>query len=165
MEYHVINDRAPTIPQVTACLPRLYEQIYLVDPILIVALGGGAASTLRGKPVKIASERGKTEEITIPGAWNIPVLTEKKRVWTRKVRGELVMPTVQNQVRYLMLPTLHPAYVLRMRTDRRKGSAMESFIDDMRLAADVYNRYMLEVYGTDFTSGADLTPDDMEEDD
>ena len=105
----VITDQTPFPLYIKACLPRLYEQIYLVDPTIIVALGGEAASTLRGKPVKITSERGTTEAISIPGSWNVPVLTEKKRMWAHKVRGKFVMPTMQNQVQYLMLPTIHPA--------------------------------------------------------
>jgi uracil-DNA glycosylase len=143
----LIRDQAPTPLHIKECLPRLYEQIYLVDPVLIVALGAEAASALRGKPVKITSERGTTEAITIPGAWNVPVLTEKRKVWRRKVRGEIVMPTAQNQVRYLMMPTIHPAYVLRFHGDRRQGNPLSTFVEDIKKAVSIYNRYMLEVHG------------------
>lgn len=160
----VIVDQAPTPLHIKTCLPRLYEQIYLVDPIIIVAMGGEAASTLRGKPVKITSERGNTEAISIPGSWNVPVLTEKKKVWARKVRGEFVMPTMQNQVQYLMLPTIHPAYVLRFHGDRRQGNPLSSFVDDIKKAVSIYDRYMLETYGIQYAERElDLSDIELEE--
>lgn len=142
-----IKDEAPNPKQIAACLPRLHELIYLVDPIIIVTLGAEAAKTLRGKAVSILAERGQTEAVKIPGAWPLPMLTEKKRVWARKVRGQLVMPTERNMVEYLMLPTVHPAYVLRYHTDKRKGNPLETFLEDIKKAAAIYDRYMLEVHG------------------
>jgi len=159
----LIKDETPTPPQIQTCLPRLYEQIYLVDPILIVALGGEAAATLRGKPVKITVEHGNTETIYVPGAWKIPVLTEKKQAWYRKVRGELVAPTEQHQVAYLMLPTMHPAYVLRFVGDKRMGNPLEAFVGDMRKAANIYLRYLKEVYGEAYVA-RELTTESIYED-
>lgn len=158
----LINDEPPTPAQVNTCLPRLHEEIYLVDPILIVALGAEAASTLLGRKVSILSERGRTMKITVPGAWSLPVLTEKKKAWRRKVRGEWVMPTVQNQVEYLMLPTVHPAYVLRFHSDRRKGNPLETFAADITLASNIYYRYMTEVHGDSYVE-RELSPDYLEE--
>ncbi len=160
IESPLIKDEAPTPLQIRACLPRLHEQIYLVDPILIVALGGEAASTLRGRPVQITRDRGTTASVTIPGSWNVPVLTEKRHVWARKIHGEMVLPTTQNSIEYLMLMTLHPAYVLRLHGDRRMGNALEMFIEDIKKAVNIYNRYMLEVYGLRFAE-RELTPEEL----
>jgi uracil-DNA glycosylase len=159
-QHHLIKDEAPTPLQIRSCLPRLYEQIYLIDPVLIVALGAEAAATLRGGPVQITRERGSTEAITIPGSWNVPVLTDKRQVWARKVHGQMVMPTAQNLIEYLMLMTLHPAYVLRFHGDKRKGNALESFVEDMKKAVNIYNRYMLEVCGIHYAE-RELDIDDL----
>jgi uracil-DNA glycosylase len=118
-----------------------------VDPFLIVALGGEAASTLKGRPVQITKERGKTQPIEIPGAWSVPVLTDIKQQWVHKVRGEWVTPTQRNTVRYLMLPTLHPAFVLRSHGDRRLGNPLALLIKDVTRAVNMYNRYQFELHG------------------
>lgn len=148
MKVPVIRDCLPTLVQVQACLPRLYEEIYLVDPILIVALGAGAAKTLlKGSAVPIVAESGKEREIEVPGAWANPVYTKKKGVWLRKVRGEWVRPTEQNAVRYLMIPLMHPAYVLRQQGDQRLGNPLQVFVEVLKKVAAVYRRYRFEVYG------------------
>lgn len=157
----LIVDQAPNPSQIQACLPRLHELIYLVDPVIIVALGAEAAKTLRGRSVSILSERGNTEAIRIPGAWFKPRLTEKKKVWVRKIRGEVIMPTEQNEVRYLMIPTIHPAYVLRFHSDRRKGNPLETFVEDVKKAVAIYDRYMLEVHGVQHAE-RELSTQDLE---
>lgn len=157
-----ITDKNPSPAQIKACLPRLYEQIYLVDPVLIVALGVEAASTLKGKPVQITKEHGKTQPIEIPGAWHIPVVTEKKQQWFRKVHGQWMSPTELNTVKYLMIPMLHPAYVLRNHADRRPGNALSLFLKDMAKAISTYNRYQLEVYGIRAQQELELREEDIE---
>lgn len=146
----MIKDEEPSPVQIAACLPRLYEEIYLVDPVLIVCLGGTAAKAIvTERSFSILGERGKTREISVPGAWSLPSLTDKKREWARKVKGEMRMPTEQNLVRYLMLPTLHPAYVLRRKEDRSFRNPLEVFLDDMKQAAGIYDRYMFETFGAE----------------
>lgn len=128
-------------------MPRLHEQIYLVDPVLIVSLGGPATEMLIGKSVAITQERGKERHITIPGATHRPVLTDKKKAWLRKVAGRLVAPTEPNEVRYLLLPTLHPAFVARRIEDRGPKSPIRQFASDIRKAIKIYEMYMMEVLG------------------
>jgi uracil-DNA glycosylase len=142
-----IRDQAPLPVQMQTCLPRLYEEIYLVDPILIVALGGPAVETLTGKPGRVLAESGVIQTITIPGAGYRPNLTEKKRVWVRKVRGTMIMPVDQNTVSYSMMTLVHPAYVLRKRKDERVGSPVEIFLAGIKKAADLYERHILDVHG------------------
>ena len=142
-----IVDQAPFPVQAAACAPRLYEEIYLVDPMLIVALGGGAATALARKSVSILENSGVTRTITIPGAGRRPVLTEKRKLWARKVRGEMVTPVEQTPVEYLMMPIVHPAYVLRKQADVRAGNPLQVFVESMKKAAYIYDRYMHEVYG------------------
>lgn len=150
IEEPLIKDEPPNPVQIAACLPRLYEEIYLVDPVLIVALGAEAAKALISeRSFSIMGERGKGRAITLPGASSVPELTDKKKVWYRKVKGQIVMPTVQNEVRYWMLPTLHPAYVLRRQADQSFKNPLDVFLGDMKQAAKIYDRYLLETFGTE----------------
>ncbi len=143
----IIKDQAPLPAQMQACLPRLYEEIYLVDPILIVALGGPAIETLSGKPARVLAESGVLQTITIPGSGYNPNLTEKRKAWVRKVRGAWIMPVDQNKVRYSMMTLVHPAYVLAKRKDERMGSPVEIFLAGMQKAASLYDRFVLDVHG------------------
>ncbi len=156
----VIQDAPPTPAQMAACMPRLYEEIYLVDPVFIVALGAEAAKSLSSGSMSIIAESGKTREITIPGAGAHPSLTEKRRLWARKVRGELVMPVEQNQVRYLMMSLVHPAYIARKHKDERHGNPVQLFLDGMKKASRIYTRYMREVHGQHHDAGS-LHEDDV----
>lgn len=142
-KYH---DQPPNKPHIAACRRRLAEEIYLVDPVIIVALGGTAVSALRGSSASMMRDRGNVETIEIPGALDIPSLTPSG-VWKRKYKGEVTYPTVQNKVRYLMLPTLHPAFVLRRANDFSKDNPFKLLVDDIRQAAEIYNKYMLEAHG------------------
>jgi DNA polymerase len=141
------EDVKPNKDQVEACRPRLEEEIYLVDPIVIVAMGGQAVAPLTGRAVAITKERGEVEEVSIGGAGYHPALTAKKQAWARKQKGQIIMPMEQNRVRYLMIPTLHPAYVYRQHQNFEPGNPFEKFYGDIKLALKLYNRYMLEVHG------------------
>lgn len=143
-----IVDKPPTPTQLQACLPRLYEEIYLVDPMLIVGLGAEACKVLQGgKAITVTRETGVERYIDVPGASFNALLTQKKKVWARKVRGEMRMPVDQHKVRYLMIPITHPAYVLRLISDERHGGALHNFANTMNKIADVYRRLVLEVHG------------------
>lgn len=139
------KDEPPSPIHVNACLPRLYEEIYCVDPIIIVALGAKAAETLTGGSVTITTERGKERHISIPGMTHRAVTTEKKGVWLRKVRGQLIAPTEPNEVRYLLIPTLHPSYVDRKLSDKGPTSPFRQFFADIRKAVKIFERYQLEM--------------------
>jgi uracil-DNA glycosylase len=158
-----IKDDAPQPLQIAACLPRLYEEIYLVDPVLIVTLGPDAAKAIISeRSFSITSERGKTREINIPGAWRTPSLTDKKKMWLRRVRGQDIMPTTQRRVRYLMLPTLHPAYVLQRQADQSYKNPLDVFLQDMKLAARIYDDYLNKSF--DVVSGErEVTINDLAE--
>jgi len=157
------RDEPPSAVAVSACLPRLLEEIYLVDPVLIVSLGAKAAEALTGKAVAITQERGKERHITIPGASHRASLTEKKGAWIRKIGGKTVAPTEPNEVRYLLLPTLHPAYVLRSLSDKRNNSALRQFASDIRKAVRIYEQYMVEVFGVTVTTNSNATDEQIEE--
>lgn len=78
------KNRKPETEEIAACLPYLIEQIGLVKPRVIIALGATATRALFGKAEPITQIRGKWKSYT-------------------DVNGRLV----------LVMPTYHPAYLLR----------------------------------------------------
>jgi uracil-DNA glycosylase len=159
----VIQDEPPPVPAINACLARLYEEIYLVDPLLIVALGGEAAKALQRRSMKVTEKRGTTSEIFVPGVWDLPDLTGKG-AWARRSRGNVNYPTLQNYVSYLMFVTLHPAHVLRSQADRSYGNPTQVFIEDMHFINDIYFRLLKEAFGMDCVRRTQLVPNDILED-
>lgn len=144
----LMRDEPPFPMHIQACLPRLHEEIYLVDPLLIITLGAEATKELTGeKSVSITTACGIPKIVEIPGAWRVASLTEKKKAWIRKAGGQLVMPTEENVVSYLTIPMLHPAYVLRKHADKTLGNATATFIKDLKAAVAIYDRYQFEVNG------------------
>jgi len=142
-------DTPPTPPQYKAFLPRLYEEIYLVDPTLIVCLGGKAAEVLLGRPITITRERGTPLRIEVPGASFRPVLTDKEKKWLHRVKGMPGLHTIseQNPVGYFMLPTLHPAFVLLNLADHRADSPYRKLVADLRTVVRIYDYYQEAVFG------------------
>ena len=147
------RDEPPLGVQIEACSPRFYEELYIVDPKLVVAMGVKACEALTHRPVTISKMRGQLVSIQVPGAWTKAVMTEKRGVWARKVKGELVLPIEQNMVEYMMMPTLHPAGVLRKLQDRDKDNGpLAQFINDIQMAVKIYERLMLEAFNREPTS-------------
>jgi uracil-DNA glycosylase len=145
-EEYVVKDDTPKPSQMLACRPRLWHQVYAVDPVLIVTLGGSAAESVLGRSVKIQAENGTLQKVSIPGAGFIPQLTPKG-AWARKVRGQLIAPYKQNLVTYPVIPIIHPAFAAANRKDRRLGSPMHHFVSGLQKARNIYAAYMQEVYG------------------
>lgn len=83
------GNRNPAPEEIEACRPFLTRQIELVGPDCIVALGGPAAKQLTGAAEGIMRLRGRWRKVTIAGR-EIP-----------------------------LLPTLHPAYLLRTPAAKR----------------------------------------------
>ena len=150
----VFKDEAPTPGQTAICRLRLLEEIYLVDPVVIVSLGAKACETLLGRPVAIKRDRGETLQITIPGASYEPHVSDKGHL-LRRVEGSLVATWLQAHVRYLLIPTLHPAYVLRTLQDRTANSDFRHFVNDLKQAIRTYKAYQHTVFGTGLTIDAD----------
>lgn len=156
------KDEPPTPPQYLACLPRLHQEIYLVDPIVIVGLGGKACEALLGKSITITRDRGEASHISIPGASYKPSVTKDQK-WRRKVKGVVADPVEQNEVRYHFIPTLHPAYVIRKLADQGEDSPFRHFVTDIKKAIRVYESYLGMVFGEVPTSRVDLDEQAMQE--
>jgi DNA polymerase len=83
------GNRTPTPEEVETCLPLVHRHIALVKPKVIVALGAVAARTLTGDATGIMRLRGQWRTITVDGR------------------------------DYPLLPTLHPAFLLRQPDAKR----------------------------------------------
>ncbi|WP_411826212.1 uracil-DNA glycosylase [Luteolibacter sp. AS25] len=58
------NNRKPTAEEMAACLPLVKEEISIVKPKIIIALGGTAAEGLLGMEGTVGSMRGKWHEVS-----------------------------------------------------------------------------------------------------
>lgn len=83
------GNRTPSLLEVQACRPFVERQIELVEPDIIVLLGGAAAKSLLGIEEGIMRLRGKWREMELGG---------------RKIK---------------VMATLHPAYLLRTPVQKR----------------------------------------------
>jgi len=91
------GNRKPTPEEMQTCIPYLHEQIDLIQPKVIVALGGTAVEGLLGKTLGITKLRGQ---------------------W-RTYRGTPLMPTY------------HPAYLLRNQALSEKRRVWEDMLQVM----------------------------------
>jgi DNA polymerase len=94
---HASGNRKPTPEEMQTCIPYLHEQIDLIRPRVIVALGGTAVEGLLGKTIGITKLRGQ---------------------W-RTYRG---IP---------LMPTYHPAYLLRNQSPSEKRRVWEDMLQVM----------------------------------
>ena len=157
-ERFVIIPQPPAVLPMRACRARLNEEIYIVDPALIVALGATVAAALSGEGVSIRADRGTTRTIAIPGVTHVPNLSKKKKEWKRKVRGVEVAPVDPFLVRYQMLITHSISEVWDASQDDGKGNAFDAFIEDMQTARALYRRHCEEVTGVtpDYSDDPDI---------
>jgi DNA polymerase len=86
------NNATPTPDEIDASRPYLLEQIDIVAPHVIVALGLPAAKCLLGVNDSMASLRARFHPLHTPGGLHIPVM-----------------------------PTYHPAFLLRSYTPENRG--------------------------------------------
>ena len=115
-----VKDRDPSKIEVAACIDRLHEAIYAVDPVLIVALGLPAFKALTGLNKTISKARGGVFEAKIPG-------------WATTVT-------------YPVLPTYHTSYLRDHNKQRNKpDSVWEATASDFLLAAELLDQ-ALDIY-------------------
>ncbi len=88
------GNRKPTTDEMATCIPYLHEQIDLIKPKVLVALGGTAVEGLLGKTVGIMKLRGPWQTYR-----NIP-----------------------------LMPTYHPAYLLRNQAMSEKRRVWEDML-------------------------------------
>ena len=108
------GNRKPTPEEMTTCLPYLQEQIDLIKPRVLVALGGTALEGLLGKTAGITRLRGTWQ--TYRGIPLMPtfhpsyllhkkeIISEKRKVWEDmlQVMEKLAMPISEKQRNYFL---------------------------------------------------------------
>ena len=107
------GNRKPTSDEMATCIPYLHEQIDLIRPKVIVALGGTAVEGLLGKTVGITKLRGHWQ--TYRGTPLMPTyhpayllrnqaMSEKRRVWEDMlaVMEKLGMPISEKQRNFFL---------------------------------------------------------------
>ena len=107
------GNRKPTADEMTTCIPYLHEQIDLIQPKVIVALGGTAVEGLLGKTIGITKLRGTWK--TYRGTPLMPTyhpayllrnqaMSEKRKVWEDmlQVMEKLGMPVTEKQRRFFL---------------------------------------------------------------
>jgi DNA polymerase len=90
------NNRTPMEDEMSACRPYLFEQLRIIAPELIVALGAPAARTLLEQNLPISRLRGRWHDFTLPVPDGPP----------------RTIP---------LMPTFHPAYLLRSPAEKKKS--------------------------------------------
>jgi DNA polymerase len=107
------GNRKPTPQEMETCIPYLHEQIDLIQPKVLVALGGTAVEGLLGKTLGITKLRGQWQTYR-----NIPLmptyhpayllrnqaLSEKRRVWEDMlaVMEKLGLPISERQRNFFL---------------------------------------------------------------
>lgn len=164
------QDDPPTDDQRLACRDRLYQEIYKVNPEMIVALGGKAAETLLDRPVKILQESGQLRADTassrgtylrLPGVGQRAVFTPGG-LWRHKVHKVFVQKTEQDFVYYPVLMVVHPSAVIRNISDNSRSGAKFAFTEGIRAVLRNINTYRSILYGGDIPEIA-LDMEDVED--
>ena len=135
------KDEPPLPAHCAACRPRLNEEIYLVDPTVIVGLGSKACEVLTGRPANLDRDSGEARPIAIPGATYTPDLTDKGH-WRRKTKGVWMQPVKLSTVQYHFVPTYHPRDVNRVLDDHGHGNVLEKFAHALRSAIATHDSYL-----------------------
>jgi uracil-DNA glycosylase len=107
------GNRKPTSDEMATCIPYLHEQIDLIQPKVIVALGATAVEGLLGKTIGITKLRGTWK--TYRGTPLMPTyhpayllrnqaMSEKRKVWEDmlQVMEKLQLPISQKQRNYFL---------------------------------------------------------------
>ena len=107
------GNRKPTTDEMATCIPYLHEQIDLIGPKVIVALGATAVEGLLGKTIGISRLRGQWRTYrsiplmpTYHPAYLLrnQALSEKRRVWEDmlQVMQKLGMSLSERQKNYFL---------------------------------------------------------------
>ena len=89
------NNRTPAADEIASCSPYLFEQLQIIQPEIVCALGAPAAQTLLNTKEAIGRLRGRFHDFYTSGA-----------------------PTIGDCVP--LMPTYHPAYLLRSPGEKKK---------------------------------------------
>lgn len=109
------ENRDPIPKEIEACRPRLLEEIYLVDPIIIVTAGRVAAEAVIGRKISITQMRGELFDVEVPG----------------RIRP----------IKYPVLAVLHPSFLLRSNDFKQKGGNGVKTYNDFIRTMNIVDKY------------------------
>ena len=130
------KNRDPLAAEKDACQRRIHQLLYIIDPLIIVAVGKYAMNAmLGGRAWGIEKEHGKLfsspgPEARIPGERNgveVPGV-----MFPKKGRNKLVY-----RLEYDLVPIFHPAYIMRVdsydegKQSYPQGGEADQTMDDM----------------------------------
>lgn len=117
------DNRPPNKEEIEKCWERLMNIVYIVDPLIIVTCGSTALSAMLQKAkVSLSEVRGKVYDISYNG-----------KIGT---------------LRYPILPTFHPSYLLRKADYKQSGGDFQKTVNDWRKAFKVLDFLRNQYYGT-----------------
>jgi uracil-DNA glycosylase family 4 len=117
------DNRTPTMPEVKDCWERLWNIIYIVDPLLIVTFGNTALS----------------------------VVTRKTTAQITRVRGQIFDATYDGMVgelTYPIMPLLHPSFLMRSADYNMADGFYTKTVKDFRSALQIVDFLRNRYYGT-----------------
>ena len=107
VNYRPPNNRKPEPSEINRYSVFLREHINIIDPKILILMGGTAMEALYGQTLKISKERGKWKELIV------------------------------NQKTYLTILTFHPAYLLRQPEQKKFSRAdlkmIRKKIDELKI--------------------------------
>jgi DNA polymerase len=112
------DNRTPGADEIATCLPYLQQQITLIKPRLIVALGKTAATALLGRDATLGSLRGTLHDFKLP-AIEFSGAQEQESSQPSSLPHPL---TSSHRVGTIpLIVTYHPAYLLRSPMEKAKA--------------------------------------------
>lgn len=137
----VWRDDVPTPAALGACKPRTLEEIYLVDPVLVVTLGESPMKQLLGSTKGYKNNIGKVFPLEFPGAGIQADLTEKGRKWARRVAGNTVFPVKPNMVEYRVFVGIDPRDIQREWIDQGHDNILRRFVEQMHVVYNILQKH------------------------
>lgn len=117
------DNRTPTPVEVKTCWDRLWNIIYIIDPVLIIAAGRTAlAAVLKKNEAEILKFRGVLTDVAYDGHFG--------------------------QLKYPVMPVLHPSFLLRTADWAQKNGYFEKTCDDFRSAMKIVDFLRNQHHGT-----------------
>jgi len=115
------EDRQPTVKEMQACWPRLAEELYTLDPVLIIALGKVAMRGLLKYTGSMEGARGG--------------------LFTLSLQGEVF------DVPYPVLAAYHPSFVSRIGDFSAKTGVCATWYRDLAKALGIVDNINHRVFG------------------
>lgn len=113
----------PTAGEIDICKWWLWQEIRLVQPRLVLALGASALRGLLGKSVPVGKSRGHVMAIGMPDATEVPdsIPQASQLRHAQDWQGALLV-------------SIHPSFILRQRDDASRRRVKQGFIKDLKQA-------------------------------